>query len=146
MTTIAFDGTTLAADKRATNSGLIFTVTKLFKVRGHLLAAAGDFDRIQEIVAWFRAGAEPAQLPAFQKENEGYVGMLIIDKDGGIFKLERGPVPFKIEEKFYAIGSGRDFAMAAMHLGSNAVDAVKVAGVFDAATGNGVDTLTLEDV
>lgn len=143
MTTIAFDGKTLAADKRSTNSGLIFTVTKLFKVRGHLLAAAGDLDRIHEIVAWFRAGSEPSQLPAFQRTSEDYVGLLIIDPAGGIFKLERGPVPFKIEERRYAIGSGRDFALAAMHLGCTAEDAVKVACVFDSGSGNGVDTLTL---
>lgn len=42
----------------------------------------------------------------------------------------------------HAIGTGRDYARAAMHLGRNAVEAVQVAILFDENCGNGVDTLT----
>ena len=38
MTTIAWDGMTLAADKRATAGSLTRTVTKLYRVRGALCA------------------------------------------------------------------------------------------------------------
>lgn len=143
MTTIAFDGKTLAADKRASSQGLVFTVTKVRKIRGHMVAASGAYASIQELLAWYSAGADASKLPEFQRTDD-FVNLLIIDEKGGIFELQRGPIPFKVEEKFYAIGSGRDFAIAAMHLGCNAVDAVKVAAVFDSGTGNGVDTLTLE--
>jgi 20S proteasome alpha/beta subunit len=144
MTTICWDGTTLAADKRATNGGLIFTVTKIFRVRGCLVSAAGDFDRIMESIAWFADGADPAKLPPHHRSNDDYVGLLVIWPNGLIEKYERGPVPYKIESPFFAVGSGRDFAMAAMHLGKTAVEAVEVAMALDAGTGNGIDTLTLE--
>jgi hypothetical protein len=144
MTTIAWDGTTLAADKRATTSGMIFTVTKIFRVRGCLVGAAGDFDRIMESIAWFAAGADPAKLPPHHRSNDDFVGLLVIWPNGLIEKYERGPVPYKIESPFFAIGSGRDFAMAAMHMGRNSVEAVEVALALDSGSGNGIDTMTFE--
>lgn len=143
MTTIAWDGVTLAADKQASASGMIFNVTKIFRVNGCLVGAAGDFDRINEMVAWFADGADPAKLPPFQRSNDDYVGLLVIRPDLSINKYERATTPFKIESPFFAIGSGRDFAMAAMHLGKTAQEAVEVAAAMDTGTGNGIDTLTM---
>ena len=145
MTCIAWDGTTLAADKRATNSGLPFTVTKIFRARGRLLAAAGDFDRIGETIAWFAAGADPDKMPPYARDNMDFVSLLVIEPDGTILKYERSAVPFRIESPFYAIGSGRDFAMAAMHLGHDAAKAVEVACALDVKCGNGIDIATLAD-
>jgi len=144
MTTIAWDGKTLAADKRATHGGLIFTVTKIFRIRGYLVGASGDFDRIMETIAWFSDGADPAKVPPHSRSNDEYVGMLVIGPGGLIEKYERGPLPYRIESKLHAIGSGRDFAMAAMYLGKTAIEAVEVATALDTGTGNGVDTLMLE--
>ena len=144
MTIIAWDGHTLAADKRCCFGTLIHTVTKIYRVRGHLVAGAGDFDRIQEMVAWFAAGADPDKLPPFQRDNNDFVGVVVIQPDKTILKYERGPYPFKIESPFYATGSGRDYAMAAMHLGKNAREAVEVAIALDSGCGNGVDTMTYD--
>ncbi len=145
MTTVAWDGHTLAADKRSCFGTLIHTVTKIYRVRGCLVAGAGDFDRIQETVAWFESGADPAKLPPFQRDNNDFVGLVVIQPDKTILRYERGPYPFKIESPFYAMGSGRDFAMAAMHLGKTASEAVEVAMALDSGSGNGIDTMTLAD-
>ena len=145
MTTIAWDGHTLAADKRSCFGTLIHTVTKIYRVRECLVAGAGDFDRIQEAVAWFASGADPAKLPPFQRDNNDFVGLVVIQPDKTILRYERGPYPFKIESPFYAMGSGRDFAMAAMHLGLKAKEAVQVAMALDSGSGNGIDTMTLAD-
>lgn len=145
MTTVAWDGHTLAADKRSCFGTLIHTVTKIYRVRGCLVAGAGDFDRIQEAVAWFESGADPAKLPPFQRDNNDFVGLVVIQPDKTILRYERGPYPFKIESPFYAMGSGRDFAMAAMHLGLKAKEAVQVAMALDSGSGNGIDTMTLAD-
>jgi len=144
MTVIAWDGKTLAADKQASIGTAIFQVTKIFRVRGCLLGAAGDFDRIQETIAWFAAGADPSKMPPFQRDNTDYVGLLVIQPDGSILKYERSTTPFRIESKFHALGSGRDFAIAAMYLGKTAVEAVGVASALCIGCGGGVDTLTLE--
>lgn len=142
MTCIAWDGKTLAADKRAVHGGMIFTVTKIFRVYDRLVAASGDFDRINESVAWFKAGADPEKMPPYARDNTDFVAMLVIEADGTILKYERSAIPFKIESPFFAVGSGRDYAMAAMHLGHTAAKAVEVACALDSCCGNGIDTLT----
>lgn len=144
MTTIAWDGKTLAADKQAVMGSMKMTVTKLFRARGYLVAAAGDFDRIVESVAWFAAGADPAKLPPYARDNEDYVSLLVIEKDGTILRYERGSLPYKIESPFIAVGTGREYAMAAMHLGCNAREAVGVAIALDCNSGMGIDTMEIE--
>jgi ATP-dependent protease HslVU (ClpYQ) peptidase subunit len=49
-----------------------------------------------------------------------------------------------VEDPFIAFGAGRDYAMAAMHLGCDAHRAVEVACVFDTGCGMGIDTLELD--
>lgn len=142
MSVIAWDGKSLAADKRAQLGGLFRTTTKVFRVDALSLAAyAGDADAGEEVLAWFRAGANPAQFPATQRDREGCAGLLIVWADGCIWKYERTPHAVKFPPQQFAIGSGRDFALAAMHLGKTAPEAVEVACVFDSGCGNGVDVL-----
>lgn len=68
---------------------------------------------------------------------------MIIIRDNRCFVYSDTSYPVEIEDKFFASGSGRDFAMAAMHLGLNAVEAVKVACLFDVNCGNGIDQLEI---
>ena len=63
---------------------------------------------------------------------------------GKFLKYERSAIPFKIESPFIALGTGREYAMAAMHLGKTAAEAIEVAAHFDSGTGNGVDVLGFE--
>jgi len=142
MTVIAWDGKTLAADKRALNNGRATTVTKICKHEGWLLAVSGDLTRGLELVKWFKAGQDPEKLPAFQLTLADYVPLLAINKDG-VYLFEMGHMPFKIEEPFFACGSGRDCALTAMHLGRDAVQAVQITCEVLTNCGNGIDTLTL---
>ncbi len=145
MTIIAWDGKTLAADKRAVNNHRAFAVTKIHRVKrdGSLFGISGDFVRGLEMLAWYEGGADPEKLPAFQRSNEDYAPIILV-KPSGVYAFEMGPVPLKVEEPFHAGGSGRDFALAAMHLGCDARRAVEVAITFCAGCGNGIDTLTLD--
>lgn len=141
MTVIAWDGKTLAADKRSVNNGRPTTVTKIQRHEDWLLAVSGDFTRGLEMVNWFKAGRDPAKLPEFQKTVD-YVPILAINKEG-LWMFEIGPVPFHVEEPFYAMGSGRDSALACLHLGLDARRAVEVTNTLFTSCGNGIDTLTL---
>lgn len=141
MSVIAFDGRTLAADKRACIGTLIRTTTKIFRVGDALCAYAGDAAGGEEMLAWFRAGAKPADFPSGQRTDE-WSGLLVVRR-GEILKYERSPHPVRFEDKFFAIGCGRDFALAAMHLGHAARTAVEVAIALDSGCGNGIDTLEL---
>lgn len=56
MTVIAWDGQTLAADKRAVSGGGIArTVTKIMRHDDALLAITGDWDAGAEMRAWLTA-------------------------------------------------------------------------------------------
>lgn len=145
MTVIVWDGKILAADKRACNNGLKFTVTKIRKINGNLVGSSGDFSPIQAMFHWYEKGADPEKIPDCQKDKDRWTTLLVITPEKKIFRYEQDCFPYEIEEKKYAAGSGRDFALAAMAMGADAVEAVKIACRFDAGCGNGIDTLGFEE-
>lgn len=144
MTVIVWDGKTLAADKLADSAGIRRTVTKIQKVNGCLVGTSGNFARGLELIAWWRRGAITAELPAYQHLHDEFVDLLVISPDKGILKWERSPVPMIFEDTVFAMGSGRDFALAALHYGATAAEAVEVACKFDLGCGIGVDILTFD--
>jgi hypothetical protein len=146
MTVIAWDGKTLAADKRGCQSGFVYSVTKIFRVKNRLVGFSGDAGRIGEFLAWLKAGAHPKTYPKndYDSKDESYVWMLVIRADGTIEKYETSGYPIIVEEPFFATGGGRDYAIAAMHLGFDARRAVEVACRFDEGSGNGIDILTFK--
>ena len=145
MSVIAWDGHTLAADKRASFGNLIRTTTKIFRCRdGGLLAYAGDASFGEQVRAWYEAGAVAADFPPSQRDKDDWAGMLVILRDRRIARYERTPYPVFYEDETFAIGCGRDFALAAMHLGKTAREAVEVAIALDSGCGNGIDALTLD--
>lgn len=153
MTVVAWDGRTLAADKRAVNAGMQRTVTKVRKLPiattdhrpAHyvLVAGSGSFDQVMLMTEWVRAGEDPATFPASQRDKDAYASMVIIDENR-VYVIEQLPVRFRVEDQLYAMGSGRDFAMMAMHLGKSAAEAVELAALYQTDCGNGVDAVTLE--
>lgn len=146
MTIVVWDGRTLAADKRATYSGLARTVTKIRRThKGELLAFSGDFDMGMALVQWYEGDGCAERYPN-NKNNDGVVKtqLMVIRLDGTVCYYEREPIPMVFTDKQTAMGSGRDYAIAAMHLGCNAIQAVQVACDLDIYCGNGIDTLDLE--
>lgn len=147
MSVIAWDGKTLAADKRAVMGTLIVATTKIFRITnynegGALVGYAGDAAAGEEMLHWFKNGAIPEKLPAAQRDKNDWVGLLVIWATGAIWKYENTPHPVKLMPQKFAIGSGRDFGLAAMHLGKTAKEAVEIACLFDNTCGDGVDVLT----
>lgn len=142
MTTIAWDGKMLAADRRFSGGNGSFTTTKIRRVKGCLVAMAGNFSLALELAQWFEDGANPKEFPSANRDIDKGATLVVIQADGLIFKYESSPVPCPFYDKKIAIGSGGDFARAAMHLGVAADVAVEIAALFDNTTGNGVNTLT----
>jgi hypothetical protein len=139
MSVIAWDGQRLAADKRLSCNGAILTTTKIFKVRDCLVGYVGNADAGEELLAWFCEGADPSTFPEAQRGDECAAELLVIRPDHTITTYERTPHPITYEDAQFAIGSGRDYALAAMHLGKTARQAVEVACLFCSECGNGVD-------
>jgi len=147
MTVIAWDGKTLAADKRTSFGGLHATTTKIHRLRdGSLVGGSGGTAVIQEMVAWLDAGADPATFPAAQRTEKESVAMLVVRPDRSLVQYDTTPYPSYIENDKWAIGSGRDYAMAVMFMGHDSELAVRVASALDSTCGNGVDTATFPEL
>ena len=144
MTIIAWDGRTLAADKRTSFGTEFTTTTKIKRINGSLVGCAGDTALCAAMFAWAEAGYAIDAFPHEQKDRVICVSMLVINPDGRVLHYGPQPHPFTIEDKTYTIGSGSQFAAAAMHLGLDAHRAVEVACELDINCGNGIDTLILE--
>lgn len=143
MTVIAWDGRTLAADRLANTGGLRGTVTKIFRAGDLLVGGSGDFAFVLAMVDWVQKGRDAATFPTHQKDKDDWQPFLVIQRNAPPQLYDRTPFPVQLEQRSIAIGSGRDFAMAAMHLGRTAKEAVEVAIALDVGCGNGVDTLEL---
>lgn len=144
MTVLAWDGITLAADKRAVMDGLTRTTTKIFRINGCLVGYSGESAFGEAMLDWFRRGEKPDDFPDSQRDMNTWAGLLVIREDGKIQRYEQAPYPITFEDSQIAVGSGRDYALAAMYCGRNAHDAVLIACEFDNGCGNGVDTLRLD--
>lgn len=144
MTIIAWDGKMLAADKRSVNSGLARTVTKIHRISRFLVGASGSFDSTVEALAWVERGRHTDDYPKSQYDKDDYAVVFVIEPHTDfVFVYERSPYPLRFEDRFFAMGSGRDVALAAMHCGKTAKEAVEIACLFECSCGNGIDTLTL---
>ena len=143
MTVIAFDGRTLAADKQSTSNGMRRTTTKVYRVFDGLLALMGDGGHAMALLGWFCGDRDNAAWPRPAGPEE--VGRVIHFTRTGvtIYNGNGGGYGEPVEDKFMAFGAGRDYAMAAMHLGCDARRAVEVACVYETSCGMGIDTLEL---
>ena len=144
MTVIAWDGKTIAADKQSNYGNTKRIATKLFRANDCIIGFAGNVAIGQEVVDWFTRDGMPKDFPPQARDKEDFVSLLIAYKTGCVSEITRSPFPDSLTGKV-AIGSGRDFALAAMHLGKSAVEAVEVAALFDVNCGMGYDAYTLEN-
>lgn len=151
MTTIAWDGEFMAADTLATDPwGLKETVeNKVLVGNGCLVGGAGDHGNI---IRWWRGAIEElGEAPTAGGLLEyGYPDYVKTDNDPAVLLVSRegawrhsSGVFVPVSYPFFAIGSGRDYAMAVMSLGHNAEKAVWVASNFDNNTGGGIKTWTI---
>jgi len=134
ITTIAWDGKTLAADTLAQTS-VNLKARKLHRLsNGAMFGAAGSCQEIAAVLAWLNGGEKPSDLDVF----EG----LIIEKHGAE-RLGERLMRLPVFEAFWSIGSGSHFAIAAMACGKSAVEAVRLAARFDPYTGGRVESMKL---
>jgi hypothetical protein len=139
LTILAWDGKIFCADRMASSSGMPFCVTKIFKIDVGIIGIDGVMDIGLSLIEWIKAGANPKEYPECQKNNDRYAHALLITPKLEILRYERQPYPIKVEEPYFAAGSGRDYAMAAMAMGKSAREAVELACRFDIDCGNGID-------
>lgn len=145
MTVLVWDGKSFAADKQSTVGGQCNKVTKIFRLEDGIVGFFGDAGHARALLRWFQSARSPGEYPAKPADAEYSAGAVMVTKEREIRVYGSGPHYEVIEDKRGAWGCGRDYALAAMHLGCDAQRAVEVAIELDLFCGVGIDVLTLED-
>lgn len=148
MTTVAYDGRFLSADGRATNGNLISgkSTQKIFPlettaagcaVKG-VLAGAGSYQAIMQVKTHLESN-DLFDAELIPEVEVGEFSALLILETGEAYVLEHKLIPMPCECPV-AIGSGTDFAMAAMTMGKAAPASVEVACTLDCFSGGTIRT------
>lgn len=143
MTTIAWDGKTLAADRRVTEGKTI--CCEFIKIRrladGRVVGGAGELDVLSLMFDWLEAGGAADDRPTCMAA-KSVTEVLEVTPKGEIWlHMQHGRVPLVRGPQ--ALGSGAAYARAAMECGKSAAEAVRIASKFDAGTGTKVDAMEL---
>jgi len=139
MTTIAYKDGVVAYDSLVTvGRRKHLEPAKVFKWNKALIGMCGADCPTNDVVKhWLnKLLAEPQVTKLKNSDFE----LLIIPLDGRLRLLYSDGRGLFLDKPFYAIGSGSDYAMGAMAHGASAEEAVRIAAVFDTATGGKIRT------
>ena len=144
MTTIAYKDGVIAYDSRVTRGSLIDhdDYEKLIHRQGHCFLITGsgcDFSTLIDEFFGAKSGRKPLDAVALVVTNGGLcqVGH---DAESGFWMDDVWM------DRPFAIGSGRDFALAAMDMGASGKEAVEAAAKRDIYTGGTIRTLIIDEV
>lgn len=140
MTTVAYDGTTLATDSRSVGYYVDDAVKKLFEVDGVFYGFAGGVTDIASVIQWLQNGGADGK-PEIKEED--VFGIEVNGDD--VFYWEKNLVKIPRATPC-AVGSGAVVAMTAMLCGKNAVEAVEMAKILDQNTGGDVQSVNIRGV
>jgi ATP-dependent protease HslVU (ClpYQ) peptidase subunit len=151
MTTIAYRDGIIASDSRATWDDwsqsrcikLYRAKSKVDPVKGDVIVAtAGHSAASLLFLDWMEIGGEPRLHERGVDENTEFE-CLVVHKSG-VWVADRLCRLEKLEEDFWAAGSGRQAALGAMHAGKGAMDAVRIATRIDPFSGGRVVSMSLD--
>ena len=151
MTTIAYKDGVIASDSRATwDDWAVSRCVKLYRAKSKsdpvkgdvIVGTAGHSSAALLFLDWLEVGGEPRLHDRGVNETTEFE-CLIMHKSGvwvgdRLCRLER------LEEEFWAAGSGRHAALGAMWAGKSAIDAVRIATRIDPFSGGRVVSMSLE--
>lgn len=146
MTTIAWDGKTMAADRIGVVDGQKVLVDKIYSLSdGSIAGIAGSLTRGLEIIAWLEKtmNHEDIEFPlqTSQDEPENSAWVLVVDGSANITLYTNSPEGVVLHDEKVSLGSGGKEARVAMHFGEDARSAVEVSALFDPDTGSEVQTM-----
>jgi hypothetical protein len=143
VTTLAWDGSTLASDSRLMDDAAIepMTAKKIWRVNGRIIGVCGSYEEGLEFVRWFADGKPEDRKPKGMSDFRA----IVVENNGKAYEYTERLVPVPCG-KITAAGSGRAPALAAMMAGADAVKAVKIAARIDYATGGKVQKASLSRI
>jgi len=137
MTTVAAKVSTgeIAADSMVSGDDSFYLVEKLRRGKASIYGACGDWDKILKFYYALESGGD--------LDSDLDVTVLELRSDG-LWVYEGTIIPARIKNEFWAIGTGANYAIAAMHLGLSPAEAVKLACKYDTSSNEPIDVLKLE--
>ena len=143
MSTIAYDGNTLAGDRMCTVGNTPMPFQKIGKINGMTFGCAGYAEDTVLFAEWVKTGMIRSSNTVPKLSTNFHA--ICIDANGDVYLYFEKLVPIPHQKgKPWAFGSGGEFAMGAMAMGATAKDAVEIATQFDINTGLGVDVIKLD--
>lgn len=155
MTTIAYRDGVMAADSRTTvhteaGGSRLSRCEKLYRknvvMNGSpgptIIGTAGESAPGLIFVDWWGTGND--DLVQRLIDGDADITVLILTEDG-LFEADKYCRPEKILDEFWAVGSGAKAALAAMHMGATAEQAVEIACRIDPYSAPPVTSMRLKD-
>lgn len=146
MTTIATDGHQIVADTLQVwgTERSLRPATKMIVKNKTIYALAGTYGILNDLIDWVESGAIRENVPFSDMD---WKWTMLVLRKGSIWQvsselpglLQEGGFPF-------AIGSGSEFALGAMHAGATPLEAIRIASKLDIYTGGPLDVLWVEQV
>jgi len=157
MTTVAWDGKTMACDSCWSYENAVDTLqNKITRLpNGALLGQAGDNDA-RDIIKFLSGVKSPAKLPSrsrLQRFKIDFLGLMVFS-NGRVFKIatatdytdqEYDVGLWEVNAGINAIGTGAMIAMGALAAGACAREAVEIACRYDVNSRTPIHTFTLND-
>lgn len=162
MTTLAWDGTILAADGGATiGNTTVKPVRKIFAVQAksgekYIIALAGKHPVVRTTISYISQTEitdgwprfDPGFMQAMREQfspGEHLCSFYLVNEEGVCLVYENW-LSMRIVEGYDAIGNGMDFALGALYMGAPAREAIAAACEFDIFTSHPVTSMTAEDL
>lgn len=135
MTTIAWDGATLASDSACSSSFLSYGHNKIFSSQDEtfIYALCGEMATGLAFISWLDSGENE-----YPENVSGDWAVLSYDTSAELMMLYTNSEHGMPVHAPFAMGSGAPYAQTAMVLGFSAEDAVKVAIQLDSESGGEV--------
>ncbi len=133
MTTIVVKDYKMAADTLGIFESTKMQMQKIFRVHGGLLGVSGNYDHAIEFIRAYKKDKNLLEGPPVGEDKNDFDYLMLTEK--GLYLTTGYGPQVKLKEKCFAIGSGKEAALAAMFMGASAKEAVRVAGLIDIYTG-----------
>lgn len=147
MTTVAWGFGFMASDTLGDQSGLAMPTTKIYQSDEFVIGGSGVhhqclgyFHRVRQLK--FKE-VLALGYPEYDEDKNSPAMIMVGRHAPQVGWYLTGSIWSPIHRDFHAIGSGRDFAMAAMAMGRSAHDAVELACKFDVYSGGDIELVEI---
>lgn len=140
MTTVAWRDGIMAADTQGQRDGMRINAKKIHRVQDAslveaLIGISGNLPDCLKFVGWFGKRDKELDFKMFRQDSSDAPDVAaIVVRNSGVEYWTEHCQPIPILDEFAAIGSGAHAALAAMHMGATALEAVRIASLVDPHT------------